>query len=124
MTAIQSAVSGLAKQAATVVGGFPLVNGTPTILTWTAPNDGQQHRVTVFGTLNASAPETGGAIALNYTDPGGNSNQTNLWPGGQTGANTGNAKLIVIGANTTVSVQQTTALTGGAASLWAELWAS
>lgn len=113
------------KQAATAAGGYALVNGTGTILSWTAPNDGLLHRAAVYGSLFATAAETGGNINLLYTDPGGNANSTAIWAGGLNGANTGTAKLVSVKAGTTVTLQQTVALSaGGPSTLWAELWAS
>ena len=46
--------------ATTGVNGFALQNGTPTILTWTPPNDGQVHRVLLIAQENVTVAETGG----------------------------------------------------------------
>lgn len=112
-------------QATTGTAGYTLVNGTGTILSWTAPNDGLLHRAAVSGSLFASALETGGNISLLYTDPGGNANTTAVWAGGLNGANAGTAKFVSVKAGTAVTLQQTVALSaGGPSTLWAELWAS
>lgn len=112
-------------QAATGTSGYTLVNSTGTILSWTAPNDGLLHRAAVSGSLFASALETGGNISLLYTDPGGNANSTPVWAGGLNGANAGTAKFVSVKAGSTVTLQQTVALSaGGPSTLWAELWAS
>lgn len=111
--------------ATTGPNGFTLVNGTPNILSWTAPNDGQMHRVTVYGTLFCSAAMTGGMIVLTYTDPNGNVNSTSVWGGSfGTGPQAPTAKTILVKAGTTVTLTQSTALTAGAAVAWAELQAS
>lgn len=110
---------------ATVPAGFGLQNATPNILSWLAPADGQLHRVSVAGTLFAAAPETGGNVNLLYTDPGGDANSTPVWAGGLNGANAPTAKMVVVKAGTTVTLQQIVALSaGGPSTVWAELWGS
>ena len=52
----------LELQIATPYIGFTLVNGTPDIITWTAPNDGQLHRFEIYARLIVSSDMTGGAI--------------------------------------------------------------
>jgi hypothetical protein len=119
----------LALQAATPVSGFALVNGTPNILTWTAPNDGQQHRVTVFSSLFVSSTETGGLVQVTWIGPGaGATHFTQLF-----GANTASSAASIspsnptnftVAAGSTVGIVQSSALTGGTATLWAEIWGS
>lgn len=113
----------LATTATNNPNGFALQNGTPVILSWTAPNDGQLHRVSLFSTLDATSAETGGIISLTYTAPDGNGGSAQIYPGGQTGVHTGGVDMIVIKPGSTVSLVQT-ALTAGAAVLWAEIWGS
>jgi hypothetical protein len=116
----------MTRQAATTVAGTALVNGTPTMLSWTAPNDGQQHRAQVMATLRVTSTETGGVISVGFTTPDGSSTTLQLIAGAQSaGVFTPNPpRTLICGANTAVSVQQTSALTGGAATLWAEIWGS
>lgn len=110
---------------AAVPAGFTLQNGTPTIASWTAPNDGQMHRVTVYGSLFCSVAMTGGAISLVYTDMGGNVNTTQIWGGSfGTGPQASTSKTVTCKPGTTVSLIQSSALTLGAAVAWPELWAS
>lgn len=114
-------------QAATPPGGVALVNGTPNILTWTAPNDGQNHRVTVFLVKTVTVTEVGGGIAISLGSTG--SIQT-PYAGGSSAA----ASPIVPGAGgfyqymvppgATVTISQSSALTGGASKINAEIWAS
>jgi len=114
----------LVLQAATSSGGYVLVNGTGNIITWAVPNDGKQHRVLILASLNVSSEETGGSITLAVQDPGG-TNGTHTIYGGGSGAGsvtpTTNCGMIVE-AGTTVTLAQGSALTVGAATLYAELW--
>ena len=110
--------------AATPQAGFALVNGTPNIISWTAPNDNQNHVVLVFGSLHVTTAETGGAISLNYAPPSGATSAT-LSAGGSGGGTFPFGSLpVVVGPGTTVSVQQSSALTLGAATAWSEIWAA
>lgn len=118
-----SATAGLIKQASTGPGGFALQNGTPTILSWTAPNDGQVHRYLTFGNTIISSAETGGAIATQYTPPGGASHEGSNDAGGNSAGTVGWQVLDgVVQAGTTVSLLQISALTVGAAKVVAEIW--
>lgn len=112
--------------ASTGVGGFALQNGTPTILSWTAPNDGNLHRVICPAMLNVTAPETGGEIDINATLPNNAPLTATLIAGGQAAGifTSGGPQFwqVMVKPGTTVSVTQL-ALTAGAAVLWAEIWA-
>lgn len=112
-------------QATTGVAGFALVNGTPTILSWTAPNDGLMHRVSLIAQENVTAPETGGQVNINFKDQQGSTQNRQAFAGGAgtgfTGGFTPMAFLVQAGQQVTVTQ---TALTAGAATVWAELWAS
>lgn len=115
----------LQRQADTGAAGFALQNGTPTIISWTAPNDGADHRVLVFGEIHVSLAETGGQVSVSATSPGANAMTFTLDGGAHAASdNPFTARLLVIGAGTTVSVAQSTALTAGAATVWAEIWGS
>jgi hypothetical protein len=116
--------AGLTLLATTGAAGTALVNGTPTILTWTAPNDGALHRVVGAGGLVVTSTETGGQINLNFTDPAGNVRAKTLLAAAQgAGYQSFGFAFVTVEANTTVTITQT-ALTGGAAVLYAELWGS
>ena len=41
--------------ASTPAAGFALINGTTTILSWTAPADGKNHRLSVFASAHISS---------------------------------------------------------------------
>jgi len=114
--------------ATTGAAGFALVNGTPNILTWTAPNDGGIHRVLLMATLKVAVTEVGGAISVSFTTPD-NTPFTAVAVAGAAGVGLalitafGNA-FLPVRAGTTVTVAQFSPLTLGAATLWAELWGS
>lgn len=109
--------------ATTGPSGTALTNGTPTILSWTAPNDGQMHRILVLGNLVVSSALTGGQITASNTPPGGAVNSPVLAAAGS-GAGTHGLTQVsgVVQAGTTVTVQQGSAVTAGAATLLAEIW--
>ena len=104
--------------------GTPLINGTQNILTWTSPNDGNQHRFQLLAERNVTSAETGGQMTLTSTIPGGTVFANVVAAGG---SGVGIASLNQIGTvapNTTVTLAQTSALTVGACQVYGELWAS
>lgn len=114
--------------AATPAAGFPLVNATPTILSWTAPADGQLHRVIVFCNGHVTVGTTGGAVGINFTGPDGAAIANSILAGTQAASHlnisgAGNATFFVQ-AGTTVTLVQTSAMSAGAEVVWAELWGS
>lgn len=122
-------LAGLTLLATTGAAGYALVNGTGNILTWTAPNDGALHRVFVFATKHVVTTETGGQVQTALTLPDGFAvSGVGIFTGGQgagiqTPSTTGNSALFAE-AGTTVTVKQTSALSAGASTLWAEIWGS
>ena len=120
--------SGSLQQLVATTGatGFALTGATPTILTWTSPNDGNMHRVQVYYQQTVTSAETGGAVGLTATGPGG-ANVSNATQFNAGGAGTGSAWTTasrLVAPNTTVTVNQSSALTVGAATVYAEMWAS
>lgn len=115
----------LSLQATTGSSGFALQNGTPTILSWTAPADGQPHRVVLVTENIVTVAETGGQCSVNFTPPSGAAQSAVVY-GGALGVgyrgpnNTG----FTVAPGTTVTFTQSTALTAGAATVFAELWGS
>lgn len=107
--------------ATTGPGGFALVNGTPVIIQWQAPNDGVLHRVTIKIAKNTGSAETGGQINLQGT---------NIIPQAMIGqialvGFTPNGRSFVVVPGTLVQITQGTALTaGGPSTVYAEIWAS
>lgn len=118
-------VSGIPTQRAiTPVAGFALQNGTPTILTWTAPNDGQLHNVTVPASLAVTVNETGGAVQVQFT-VNGTLTSWQLFNGGAViGTYVADTfRGVTVDPNTTVTVFQNGALTVGTAKVFAAIYA-
>lgn len=110
--------------ASTPPGGFALVNGTPNILSWTAPNDGRNHRVSVFGTAHIASAMTGGQVNGGWFAPDGANLGFTAVPVG--GGPNGFAFFypVIMQPGTTFVIQQVSALTAGACQVWAEIWGS
>lgn len=119
---------GLTLQGTTGVGGYTLVNGTGTVFTYTTPNDGLMHRILTFANKVVGSTETGGAIWVTFTPMSGAGTHVQIFNGGAAGGfqTIGNGAFItlLVAANTAVAITQNTALTGGASTLWAEIWGS
>jgi hypothetical protein len=121
-----TSTAALGLQAATPVAGFALQNGTPSILTWTTPNDGKQHRFLVLASLDVTSAETGGQVTVTYNTPDGGAGSHTLFSANTAGGvfTPVASFMIICEANTTVTIAQATALTVGAATVWAEIWGS
>jgi len=118
-------VSSVQLQAATPVTGYTLVNGTGNIITWTTPNDGQQHRFSVPAFMDCTSTETGGGIVVTFTLPDSTAVTLTLFAGGKSsGVVSPNFITGIAKAGTAVTVTQSSALTGGASVIWAEIWGS
>jgi hypothetical protein len=117
-------LGGIGIVATTGIAGFNLQNATPNILTWTAPNDGNLHRVSVFSSGHVTIAETGGQVSLAYVLPDGTNATHTLFAANQAAGDLqGTAFLLAIQPGSTVAIKQLSALTVGAAIIWAELWA-
>ena len=119
----------IALKTATPNAGFALQNATPSILSWTAPNDGNIHQVIIPSILSVTVLEVGGQVNVTYTDLGGNVENlvmygSALGVGSQTPNNAIVRFLLLLPPGNTVTIAQAAALTSGAASLWAQIWAS
>jgi len=110
----------------TGAAGFTLQNATPNILVWTAPNDGQPHRVFVVGNQNVSVSETGGQVSMTFTRADNGGTNAPVLFGGSAGTGYHNVanNVAVVAPGSTVTIAQSTALTAGAAQVWMELWGS
>lgn len=122
--ALTVALGAMALQGTTGDAGYTLVNGTGVIISWTAPNDGNMHRVMVFSWLNVTVTEVGGNIQLSYTGPTGGVNNSGYQSGSQNANVYVQSAFHLVAPGSTVSLQQQTALTGGTAVFYAELWGS
>lgn len=105
-------------------GGYALVNGTGTLISWTAPNDGRQHRVMVIYGMNITVATTGGVMLWQFTNPAGASQSPTLVAATQATGTKHGQDAGIVQAGTVVSVLQNSAMTVGAATFYAELWAS
>lgn len=109
----------LELQATTGTGGYTLVNGTGTILSF-VPQDGNMHRAFIAGKLVVTSAETGGAIGVIVGGvtiaeiPASQAAGTFLFP----------TCDVLLRPGESVTIQQTSALTGGAAIFYGEIWGS
>lgn len=111
--------------ASTGAAGYTLVNGTGTILSWTAPADGNMHRVLLMYSQHVTSAETGGLIQLATVTPDGGAHSYTVQGGGSgTGFSQGSQTTYMVQSGSTVTLSQTSALTLGAAVFWAEIWGS
>jgi hypothetical protein len=108
--------SSLTPTVRTAPAGFSLVNGTPNILSFTTPNDGNVHSYFVSTTLNVTVAETGGAVQVTWTS-GGVAYVATYYAGGS-GIGTNNVSgQVVADPNTVVTLKQSSALSAGTASV-------
>lgn len=114
----------VAQPVTSAVAGYTLVNGTGTILSYNVPNDGLVHTVNVATNMNVASLETGGQIQVTFTTPDGTAQTFQQHAAGLAAglARTNSACLCKPG--TTVTLQQSSALTGGAATLWGSMWSA
>lgn len=114
-----------APTGATPAAGVALINGTQTIVQWTAPADGNQHYLELAVSKDVTSAETGGACQCHWTVPGGAAATTNPYAGGQGtgGQSPAGATSFVIASGTTWALQQSSALTVGASTVNAAFWA-
>lgn len=120
-------LAAMGQQASTGPAGFALVNSTPSILVWTPPNDGQLHRVIAIVNIEVTSAETGGAITMLFKDPAGNSHNFSVFAGGLGLGGfppSAGSQLFTIQAGQPVTLSQSSALSAGAATVWAEFWGS
>lgn len=105
--------------------GASLVNGTPAFLTWTPPADGQMHRINVISQLTVSgATEVGGLVNVQFTDMSGAVQARQVFAAAQAVGYHQFASGFLVQGGGTVTLFQASALTAGAALLWAEIWGS
>lgn len=121
---------GMTLQAATPAAGYTLVNGTGAVISWSVPNDGSNHRFAIWANLHVATAETGGLIQVEYTGPwvGASTHFGQVFAAGlaadTTGQNPPGLWNTIVAPGSTVTIAQTSALTAGAATMWAEIWGS
>lgn len=103
--------------------GFALQNATPTVLSWTAPNDGKDHLLIVVAALHVTSAETGGQVSVNTTLPDGSGLNSGAFfaAGLGTGTNA-NSAMRIVQAGSTSTLTQSSALTAGASLLFAQIY--
>jgi hypothetical protein len=114
---------GFRKVAATAGTGFALQDGTPVILAWTAPSDGNTHSFLVQFRMRNTAQQAGGKVTLSF---GASDQVINLNAGSEPGIDheneTGNTWLAMPGE--VITVQQIEPLTAGNGTVYCEIWAA
>lgn len=119
-----SAIADPRPQVTTPQAGIALAASTPTLLSWTAPNDGVNHRVS-FWASTSSVSAVAGDIGFNFTTPDGvTGGPFRCITGGQNGLNYAFSVQLIIKPGSTFSIVQMNALTGGSCTFWGEIWGS
>jgi len=113
--------------ATTGENGYALVNGTGAILTWTAPNDGALHVAIVIAGAVAPGPAVGGAVGVMASPDGAHFTTTPLFnaalgTGTYEGSN-GYPVTSIVAPGSTVTIEQTSAMTAGGVILYAVIMA-
>ena len=101
--------------------GVALINGTQTILTWTAPNDGNLHIVNWALLQHVTTLEVGGAVVTTIS---GLYTQGNGFGGSSSVGYNASGGINVIPPGDTFQINQSTALTSGAAIVYGLIWGS
>lgn len=122
MSGVISALPGLTLLASTPLAGFTLVNGTPTMLTWTVPNDGNLHEIWLDAFIKVTSAQTGGAVTLNTELPDGSGPSSPAVFAGGLAANQSQWFPRFVQPGSSVTLVQSSAQTLGGAVVWARLW--
>lgn len=117
-------VIGLLDNVATTgAAGYTLINGTGAALTYTVPSDGALHCLIVVGAVVVTSTMTGGQIQM-VTTTGGTAKTTTISAGSFSNGTvtTTSSSTIPVDAGSTVTINQSTALTAGAAKLYLSIF--
>ena len=106
--------------AETSATGVTLINGTQTILAVTVPNDGKVHQVYAAAYKDVTATLTGGQTRINYTLANGTATYTTTLNTTVATHYTSRPTLLVT-PGSAVTVTQSTAMTAGAAKVYAKI---
>jgi len=115
------------KVAATPYAGVALINGTQSILSWTAPDDGKMHHILLGFMEDVTSVLTGGTVRFAIVLPDGTVYNLNVGAANASAGPHANAvgqSAFLIQAGSTVLLSQVAAMTAGAALVWAEFYAS
>lgn len=114
--------STLQLAATTGLTGYSLADSTGTILSWVTPNDGAMHRVIISATQSVTTAETGGSVGTSIVTPDNVTNSPAVFAGGDNVGYQYFTSMYQLYPGTTVALEQKSALSGGAATVWAEMW--
>lgn len=116
----------LALRATTGVDGYAKQDATGPIISWTAPDDGNMHRVLVFGVTHVTSAETGGQITADFNVPDGTGDTLGIDSGNHStnSINVFTVSIFLINPGGTFTIAQNSALTAGSSVSWAEIWGS
>ena len=120
---LPAAPAGIPITAETSATGVALINGTQTILTVTVPNDGKPHQLIATALKDVTTALTGGAVTLTLTalvTTPVTFSMTRTTVGTTRITTTSNSQTIVK-PGTQVTIKQTTAMTAGAAKVYAKI---
>ena len=108
--------------AETSATGVALINGTQTILSATVPNDGKVHFVQCIAQKQITTALTGGEIVMSWTLASGTVH-TNPTAGTTVGTHflSISTSLTIAKPGTTITLRQNTAMTAGAAKVYAKI---
>lgn len=105
--------------ASTGAAGYALINGTGAVLSWTAPSDGQLHYVNWALLQHVTSTETGGAVVTGIS---GKYTVGNGFAGGSAAGWFAAGTAAVLNPGDTFLINQSTALTAGAAVVFGVIW--
>jgi hypothetical protein len=112
------------QRASTGVNGFALQNGTPTIVSWTTPNNLSLHSVIIVANINVTSAQTGGQVTATYTMPDGTAASSVFFAGGFGVSQHTAIGGLSVKSGTAVTLAQSSAQTAGAATVWADITGS
>lgn len=114
---------GMRRVATTGANGFALVNGTSTILAWTAPSDGNIHSFSIFFRCIIAVNETGGHVGFSFGSTGLGVNLNGGGEGNGDHPNESGSAYVALSGET-ITISQLSALTAGSATVYCEIWAA
>jgi hypothetical protein len=112
-------LTGMSLQATTGSAGVALINGTQSVLSWTAPTDGNLHVISWSILLHVTSAETGGSMATGIS---GLYTSGNISSGGIGIGWSQFGGTATLPSGDTWAITQSTALTAGAAIAYAQIW--
>ena len=116
---LPAAPAGIPITAETSATGVALINGTQTILAVTVPNDGKLHFLDLRAYKDVTATLTGGQLTITHSQPATPSLTTNT-PSTTVAVHGFSVAMLVL-PNTTVTLTQSSAMTAGAAKIYAKI---